>query len=682
MSYSKVHLAVFAGVSLIPAAVVAGEDDEHHQIDEVIVSAMPLGRTVEALTQSTSVVSGDALTRAQSTSIGETIAKEAGVSATYFGPIASRPVIRGQYGERVLVLTNGLDALDASALSEDHATSVDNLLAERVEIVRGPATLIYGSGAAGGIVNVVDSRIHESPLDERLTGSLAINTDSAVGSESAAGSIDFGDERFVGHFDFMTRDTGDVEIPGFAESEILRTIEGELDGDPEFRIENTASETDAFALGFSMFGEGSNFLGVSFTDYETNYGIPGGHGHEDEEEGGAEEEEELVRIDLDQQRFDLRGQRELNWIFESVRLKFASNDYAHVEFEGDEVGTTYENSASDLRIDLLQKATDRLSGTIGLQHKRVDLVAEGEEAFVPSTETDQLGLYAYQEWQLSDRLVAQGSGRVERQTISVATLDNYSGYAVGASIGTIFSLTDDLRLSANLALTERHPNATELYANGPHLAVDRFERGSVALGNGELDKELSTNIDVTLRGTNGPVRWAITAFHNDISDYIVLSPTSLEIDELQVFDYRQSDATLYGMEGELTTDLIRADAHHMHVRLFADFVHGEEDNGSYLPRITPTRFGAGLHYTGDSLDAEITATRHGEQTRVAVNELPTGGFTMVDAQVSYRANDLLLFLKASNLGDEDARRHTSPLKDIAPLPGRSIHVGVRYDFNL
>ncbi len=681
MIFKRTHLAALAGVSLLPATVVANEDDEHHQIEEVVVSALPLGRTVEALAQPATVLAGDALTRAVSTSIGETIADQPGVSATYFGPIASRPVIRGQFGERVLVLSNGLDALDASALSEDHATTVDSLIAKRVEIVRGPATLIYGSGAAGGLVNVVDSRIHEAPLEDTLSGSLAFNVDSALGAEKGAGALDFGTDRFAGHIDFMTRETDDVEIPGFAESEILRTLEGELDGEPELTLENSASETDSFALGFSVFGEGSDFLGISFTDYETNYGIPGGHEHE-EEEGGAEEEEEIISIDMEQQRFDVRGQKELDWVFESVRLKFASNDYKHIEFEGEEVGTTYETTGSDLFIDLLQKSTDRLSGTVGLHHKRVELEAVGEEAFVPSSETDQLALYAFQEWQLSDRLAVQGSARIERQTISVDVLDDYSGTAIGASFGAIYNLADNLDLSANLAITERNPNATELYADGPHLAVSRYERGSVALGNGELDKELSTNIDVTLRGENGPLRWSVTAFNNDISDYIVLSPTGLELDELPVFDFRQTDASLYGLEGEVLTDIVETNTQHLHVRVFGDFVHGEEDNGNYLPRITPTRYGAGLHYTTGGFDAELTATRHSEHTRVASNELPTAAFTMVDAEVSYRASDVLFFLKGTNLGDEDARRHTSPLKDLAPLPGRSIHFGVRYDFTM
>lgn len=669
---------------------VAQEDDEHHQVDEIVVSAIPLERTVEALSQSTAVIAGDALARKQDISIGEVVDGELGVSATYFGPVSSRPVIRGQYGERVLVLANGLDSLDASALSEDHATSVDSLLASHVEIIRGPATLIYGSGAAGGIVNVVDSRIHETGLESNLSGAVSFTTDSALDSDATALKVDFGDDLFVGHFDYMKRSSGEVEIPGFAESDILMRMEGEEEGDEESFgfIENSDSETEASALGFSYIGSDGNFLGFAVSSYETNYGIPGhSHGHEhdhDEEHEGEHggEEEETIRIDLDQNRYEVRGQLALGGMFEAARLSLASTDYAHTEFEGASVGTVYKTDGTDLRIDFLQKASDRLAGTIGLQYKEVALDAIGEEAFVPASETEQIGLYAFQEWSVSNRWVLQGSARVERQTITTAAFDDYENSSVGASIGSIFDLSDSLKLSANLAVTERHPNATELYAFGPHVAVERFERGAVALGNGELDNETSTNVDVTLRGELDRFTWAVTAFHNDVADYILLSPTMEEEDGLPVYDFRQADATLYGMEAELLTDILRLGDRHMHVRLFGDFVHAEESNGNYLPRITPNRFGASLHYSDRGFDASVSAVRHSSQTRLAENELPTDGYTMVDAELSYRfgSPNLLVYLRGVNLGDEEARRHTSPLKDLAPLPGRSMRVGLRMDF--
>ena len=684
------------GLVAVTGPAFAQEDDEHHQVDEIVVSALPLGKTVEALTQSTTVLTGDVLAKSQDISIGETISGELGVSSTYFGPVASRPVIRGQAGERVLVLSNGLDSLDASALSEDHAVTVDNLLASRVEIVRGPATLIYGSNAAGGIVNVVDSRIHESPLDTNVSGAVSLTSDSALGSNAGAVKLDFGNETLVGHFDFSRRSSDDVEIPGFAESAILRQMEAEEEGEEgeeeetQGFIENSASETESSAFAFSFLGSDDNFLGFSVSNYETNYGIPGGHGHEhgeehDEDHGGeehGEEEEELVSIDMDQTRYEVRGQLGLGGFFEAARLSYAHTDYEHTEFEGTEVGTIYENQGTDVRVELLQKASDVLAGTIGLHYKEVQLNAIGEEAFVPASETEQLGVYAFQEWTVSNRLTLQGSARFENQTITTADFPEYDESSFGASVGSLFDLTDSLVLAANVALTERHPNATELYAFGPHVAVERFERGSVALGDGVLDKETSTNIDVTLRGDHSLFEWAVTAFHNDVSDYILLSPTAEEEDGFQVFDFRQSDATLYGLEAEALFDIIREGDRHLHARVFGDFIHAEESNGNYLPRTTPMRLGASLHFTQDQFDAKVSVTNHSEQEKVALNELPTDSYTMVDAEVSYRFGEpnMLVYLSGLNLGDEDARRHTSPLKDVAPLPGRSIRLGFRMDF--
>ena len=215
----RTALCLAVGVTAAAASAFADDNttDEHHQLEEIVVTATPLRRTVETLAQPTAVLSGDALARKQAASIGETIANELGVSATYFGPVASRPVIRGQFGERVDVLSNGLSSLDASALSEDHAVALDNHLAERIEIVRGPATLLYGSGAAGGIVNVIDSRIHEQALDAPLSGALSLGTDSAIGKTAGALRIDAGTENIIGHLDYSRISTDNINIPGFAE---------------------------------------------------------------------------------------------------------------------------------------------------------------------------------------------------------------------------------------------------------------------------------------------------------------------------------------------------------------------------------------------------------------------------------------------------------------------------------
>ncbi len=699
------------------AQPVSGEDssaeqkhhDEHHYIEELIVSAKPLDRTVEELAQPASVLSGDVLAKQHAASIGETIANLPGVNATYFGPVASRPVIRGQFGERVLVLSNGLDSLDASALSEDHAVSIDSILARRIEVLRGPATLLYGSGAAGGIINVIDSRIATRPLADPISGTVALGSDSAIGKREGAFALDFGTPTIAGHIDYFRRDTDNVDIPGFAESARLRAMEEEEEHDEEHEeeehdheeeeeafgtLENTDSETDGGAASIT-FTQNGNYTGLVVSQYNSNYGVPGHHHHhEHEEEEGSveeeEEEEEAVRIDLEQTRVDLNGGYEFDSFFERAELRVSRNDYSHTEFEGSEPGTVYDTLGYDARLELRHQDIGIWEGAIGLQYKNVDFKAEGPEAFVPLSDTTQTSIFIFEEARLSDSLVLQASARVERQEIdarrqdsTAPSLPSYSSTTGGASIGAIWSMAPEYSLAANLALTQRHPNATELYADGEHVAVQRIERGSVTLGNGILDKELSTNFDLTLRGTVGRFEYSLTGFINNVDDYILLSPTGIEEDEVQVFHYGQTDVEMYGYEGELLFDIYENNGSHLHARLFSDFVYGEEKvSGNYLPRLPPLRYGIGMHYVRGNIEAGVDVSHNRKQTHTAANEIPTDSFTMVDLEASYYFEDpkLMVYLRGTNLGDEEARRHSSPLKDIAPLPGRSVHLGLRLDF--
>lgn len=683
-------VAAITMTSATAAAQQTETQDSHHPIEEITVTATPLARTVEQLAQPTSVLSGDELALKQSTSIGETVSGELGVSSSYFGPVSSRPVIRGQYGERVRVLSNALDALDASALSEDHQVSLEGILAERIEIVRGPATLLYGSGAAGGLVNVVDKRIVESSLDEPFSGALSLGTGSATGEQSAAGQVAFGSDRFAVHLDYFRRDTDDVEIPGFAESALLRSLEeGDLDDEEAFGvIDNTDSETDGGAIGLSFTGD-RGFLGVALSTFSSQYGIPGHGHHEDEHEEELEEEEfeeeEIVRIDLEQRRLDLRGEYALSGPISLVKMKFASTDYRHVELEGTEIGTRFDTRGTDTRIEMRHADLGALQGAFGFQYQRTDFDAIGDEAFVPASDTRRSSLFAFEEYGLNDDWVLQMSARLERQTIDVDALigPTYQDNAYGASIGAIWSMTDQLSLAMNYALTERHPNSTELFANGPHLAVNRFERGSVILGNGFLDKELSSNLDLTLRGRNDVLEWSVTGFINNIDDYILLSPTGEEESELPVFEFGQTNVEFYGFEVESRIELFDSANGHMHARVFSDFVFAEEEvSGAYLPRVPPWRYGLGFHYTFNQFSAGIDAAFHDRQDKVAVNELPTDRYVLLSADLSYalEGQGLFLFIRGTNLTDEDARQHTSPLKDTVPLPGRSLHLGLRYDF--
>ncbi|MDZ7643366.1 MAG: TonB-dependent receptor [Woeseiaceae bacterium] len=455
-------------------------------------------------------------------------------------------------------------------------------------------------------------------------------------------------------------------------------------------VENSDSETDGASIGASYVAD-RGFIGFSITTFGSNYGVPG-HAHEHEEEeppAGEEEEEEIVRIDLEQVRFDVRGDLELDGLISEVKFRAARNDYEHTEFEGAEVGTLYETDGTDARLELHHRPTDTLEGAIGVQFKSIDFTAIGDEAFVPPSDTRRTSLFAFEELKLSDTLVLQGSFRAERQTIDTPafTMD-YSDTALGASVGAVWTLTDMLDLSANLSVTERRrrrPNSVPSAPSHGDVAAG-CDAASVALGDGILDKETSTNLDVTLRGGDGPFEWTVTGWMNSADDYILAQPTGAEEDGFQVFEYRQRDVDLYGAEVEARIEMFDGPVGHLHGRLFSDFVHAEESaSGAYVARMPPLRVGGGLHFTRDALEASISATWHADQDNTAPNELRTDGYALLSAE------ELSWFMQ--DQGDipvpagqrtcrrtQDARRRASPLKDTVPLRGRALHAGLRWIF--
>ena len=669
------------GILLLVGSSAVGEefDDAHHEIDEIIITAVPLKRTVEQLAQPTTVLFGDELTKKQSTSIGESVSAEPGISSTYFGPIASRPVIRGQFGERVRVLSNGLDSLDASALSEDHQATVEGILADRIEIVRGPATLMYGTGAAGGLVNIVDNRIVQMPLEEAIAGTAVLGADTAMSKREGAAQLIFGSQLFGFSADYSYRKTGNVSIPGFAESEILAESEGEERDPADYgELHNTASMTETGGLSASL-TTSNGYVGMTYSIFDSDYGVPG-HAHEEDGGGTADS----VSIDLKQDRIDLQGEYEFDGFIEGIRFRAANNDYTHIEFEGADIGTVFENSGTDGRVEFRHRTIAGFEGAFGIQGKQIDFNAIGDEAFVPPSETSRSSLFLFEEISISQRWVLQGSGRAEKQSITTpAAPEKYNDTAYGASLGLLWQTTDAVRVSLNTAITDRHPTSTELYADGPHVAAQRYERGSVSNGDGFLDKEHSVNIDLTVHGDTGALEWSLTGFVNRIDDYVVLSPTAEIVDDYQVYQYRNTDAEFTGLEADVRLEVLDRGDNHLHIRVFGDMLSGKEKtNNTNLPRLTPSRIGVGLHYTRQEFEVSVESMFVAKQDDVAVNELPTNGYSLLSADASYRfdSTDLLLFIRGTNLLDEEARQHTSPLKDLAPLPGRSFHAGLRWDF--
>jgi iron complex outermembrane recepter protein len=659
--------------------------------DEVVVTATASPRSQLEVAQPTNVLAGEDLVLRSDTTLGETLDEESGISSTYFGPGASRPVIRGMGGDRIRVLEGGIGGADASSSSPDHAVASDPLTAERIEVIRGPATLLYGSSAVGGVVNVLSGRIPSYLPEADVSGEAHLVAGSAADERSGAAALEgaLGD-RFAWNADYSVRETDDSEIPGFAE------IDPEEDAERGI-LENSAQETESGSFGLSWVRD-RGFLGVSVSGFDTLYGVPG-HGHSEEEEHEGEEhgeedhgEEAPVRIDLEQRRIDLQGELlRPSGPFQGLKVRVGMADYEHVELEGAEVGTRFESESYEGRIDLVQREIGRLSGTVGVQASTADFLAVGEEAFVPPSTTDLLAVFAYEEMDF-EPFRLQFGGRWETQDIEPEggvgaggePLADRSFDALSASLGGIWRLTASDGLAVTLSRSERIPTANELFANGPHAATRAFE-----IGDPDLDVEVANGLDLSWRRTEGPVTGTLNLFYNRFDDYVFESFTGEEEDELDVIRFRQADADFWGAEAEAAVDLYRGRESHLVLELSGDFVRAElrgpsEVDGEPLPRIPPLRLGAGLDYHRGPWRVFGEIRWADMQDRVSPNETETDGYTLVNAAVSHRfllyGTVLDVIVRGRNLTDEEARPHTSFLKDQVPLPGRDVSLALGLHF--
>ena len=451
--------------------------------DEVIVTGSPLTSSVDEAITGVSVLTGEELSNRLAGTIGETLKAEPGVSSTFFGAGASRPIIRGQGGDRVRVLLNGIGSIDASSASPDHAVAAEPAQAERIEVLRGASLLRYGSSGSGGIINVIDGRIPTELPEDGIDGAVRIGASSVDNGREAAGSVDFGAGNLVFHVDGTFRETDDYEIPGFAESAEFRALEeaeegGEEEGEEEEEafgsLDNSQTKSTSITGGVSHVGE-RGFFGVAVHKFDSDYGIPGGHeeGEEEEEEEGEEEEgEEQVTIDLDQTRIDLNGALEIDGFIEKVQFFGGYADYEHTEFEAPgEVGTVFTNEGYEARLEAIQRENNGWAAAYGIQLRNRDFSAIGEEAFVPPTETDQIGIYTFQEKELG-KFHLEGAARYENtQQENSVTNQDVDFDLISLSAGGDVHLTEAIRFGGTVFRTERAPTTEELFSDGPHLAT-------------------------------------------------------------------------------------------------------------------------------------------------------------------------------------------------------------------
>ncbi|WP_114520924.1 TonB-dependent receptor [Altererythrobacter sp. ZODW24] len=683
------------------------EDDFHNrQVNndgEIVVTATGLEQ-LDILAGS-SVIEGVELQRELDGQLGSVLEKLPGVTSSGFAPGASRPVIRGFSGERVKVLVDGIGAIDASNTSDDHAVSVDPLTIDRIEVLRGPAVILYGSQAIGGAVNVIDKRIPLRVPDEAFHLDSILSADTATGLLEGGASIDVPlGPNFVVHANGSYRNTDDIEVGGFTNSAALRAElleeadeeegEGEFEEAEEFReaaaqrgvLANSATETWNVDVGFA-FIDGDSNLGAAFGIYDTSYGVPGrpgtGHHHGEEGEEGAEEEEEgeeVVTIGLRQERADMRAELALgDGFFSQLRGRVGYSNYTHTEFEGDEIGTVFDVEGIEARLELVQNPTDKRGGSFGLQYTARDFEAIGEEAFVAPNRTNQFAVFGLQEFNFGP-VQLEGALRYEKTDVSSNQLGVERDFdAVSGALSLAYETQGGLRFGITGSRAERAPAAEELFANGPHIATQQFE-----IGDTNLYKEKSWGAEAFVRGNVGPATVSIAVFKSWYDDFIFLSATGDEEDDLPVFQITQDEVTYSGIEGEISFPLISEGPVKLVADLRGDYIKAELEDGTPLPRIPALNFLGALEAQTGPLDIRGEVQWFDSQNDVAPFETATDGFTLVNASITWRPfterPNVSLMLQADNIFDVIGRRHTSFTKEFVPVVGRNFRVSLRTSF--
>lgn len=735
-------LALAIAITLAPPVLAQSNSGSHDhgdhltELSSVRVTASPLAGDAESLARPVTVLAAEALDAAKGATLGETIGRLPGVHSASFGAGVGRPIIRGQDGPRVQVLSNGLSTLDAASLSADHATGVEPFLADQIEVLKGPATLLFGSGAMGGAVNLADGRIARELPQRALSGRAELRTGNVNDERSGMFRLDgVANGNWVLHVDGLVRNTGDVRIPGPAQRAGDPDAPGHEDdhGDADVqrngaqRLGNSALSTRAGGVGATWFGD-SAYAGVALSTYRSRYGIPpgahvhahddhagdthdnhdhAGHSHDADHHHGhdhhSDDHQPVVRVDMTSNRTELRAgvNDPLRWL-KGVHLRAAWSDYEHFELEDGRAITRFANQGTEARLEAVQQTLAGWDGAFGLQLGNTRFRASGAEAFVPGTDTRTAGLFVLQEKRLGALKLELGA---RHDRVRLRPDDGQPGRSIGAtsaSVAGIWTTSPNLDLRFGIDHTERAPAHEELYAAGAHIAT-----GAIEIGDSRLQRERGQRVELGLHAHTDRLELGAALYHTRFADFIYLAQTGVVEDAMPVRLWTQHDARFSGAEVEATLHLGHGSSGDWDLRLFGDIVHARLDgngqrevhfdvphgshahhhhaaldNGGSLPRIAPARVGADLRWNRGNWRATVGALHHARQDRVAANEEVSAGYTLVNASVAWRSegNDgraWEVFLDGRNLSNRLAREHTSQLKDYTVLPGRGLAFGLR-----
>ncbi|MDC1529465.1 TonB-dependent receptor [Gammaproteobacteria bacterium] len=676
--------------ALVSVSAIAQEADY-----ELSTTAMHTIRSQTALP--VTILTGDDLRDATRSTIGDTLSNQPGISNASFGPAVGQPVIRGQQGRRVLNLSNAVPNADASGNSADHAVAVEPILAEAIEVLRGPSTLLYGGGAIGGVVNVIDNRIPRSLLDTPVF-TIEARYDSAADLDTVVSRLEFSTGSFTWHMDGMRREWNNLDIPGFAINPAILEADGdEEDENTSGYIANTGGETESFTFGGSWIFD-SGFLGLAVNRIDNTYGLPPGvHGehheeghdevHDEEHEEEAHEEENIF-IDMAQTRYDLTGElRDLTPWIEHLDYRLTYTDYGHAEMEGPGmVGTRFSNDSWQQRLQITHAEVGNWHGVVGLQTANETFGAIGEESFIPVTDIQNQGVFVVEDFHQGDFTMELGArlGRYsydpENSAAPELDFDSFNYSASG-----LWDLSSGASLGLILSHAERAPSIEELYSNfalsDAENCVIHFATAACEIGDISLRKESSNNIDVTFYLEKDNFNFTLTAFNNNFEDYIALINTGALVDDFPIREYRQVDASFSGIEVDATFFINE----NFELKVFGDSINGQLQGNGDVPRMPPSRFGSRLDYKKGALSAFASFIHGSAQDEPGNFEEETTSYTRWDFGVNYsitvgRDSEVLMFARGRNTSDDDIRLSTSTLRDFAPEAGRSVEVGMRFSY--
>ena len=703
------------GRSSMTVTVVAGETTEANiqvlrdvHLEEIVVSSGSAALTRSELANPVGVLTGYDLSESSSLSLGESLKDMPGISSSYIGPALSRPIIGGVGGSRVKILQQGVETADLSDIGADHAMNVDAFDAGRIEIIRGPSALLYGSNATGGVVNIIDGRVPNERPAGFVEGTVMGRVGSVAHERSGGGNISGAFGNLVWRARALVRESGDFSTPEFMPGE-----EHHEEGEPAAlhltSVVNSGSSLARGSFGLSWIGR-RGYIGGAVTVHNNDHGVPGHahHGHEeehgdddhgdddqgDDDHGDDDHSEEEpaegvgeVTGEMTSRTYDLEGAyRFSNSMLRGIRFRAALTNYEtaeveHVE-EGEEgVSTILGRDQLEGRLEVDHVLTSNMVGVAGIQIANSDMTIEGTEAFLPDALSTGIGVFALERVNLN-ALRFEFSGRMQWQSHDPreSGMTERSFTALSLSGGVNYERSEDVRFSLSWARASKMPDVTELYAQGLHTSTRAVE-----LGNENLEVETTNGLTIASHIQRDPLTASISAYTNNANNFIYLAPTEREEEGNPVYQMNQAEARISGVEVDARLELLHGQRSHLVLRLWGDYVRGRlVENEQDLPRMPPLRVGAGLRYVLGGFGIDFSVKHVADQEQVFPGETETHGYTMVNATARYRlvvgSTVQHISLQGSNLTNVLAREHTSFVKGLVPLPGRDLRLSYTFVF--